>query len=49
MVWAIDLDDGTLLKSLTDGMDRKKSWINSIPKYPLPDLDSDRTQKKDEL
>ncbi|KAJ4165704.1 hypothetical protein LMH87_007325 [Akanthomyces muscarius] len=49
MVWAIDLDDGTLLKSLTDGMDRKSTFVNPIPKYPLIDLDSDRKKDKDEL
>lgn len=32
MIWAIDLDDGTLIEALGEGIKRKKSTINEPQK-----------------
>ena len=32
MVWAIDLDDGTLIKALGQGLSRKESDVVPVPK-----------------
>ncbi|GAB0145998.1 hypothetical protein EsHS_00006412 [Epichloe bromicola] len=38
MIWAIDLDDGTLIKALGEGLGRNKSTLHELPPYQLPDL-----------
>jgi chitinase len=39
MVWAVDLDDGTLIKALGSNMQRKKSVLLDDVPNPIPHLD----------
>jgi chitinase len=38
MIWAIDLDDGTLINALGSNLDRKKDEVYSNRKYFIPDF-----------
>lgn len=47
MVWAIDLDDGTMIKALSKGMKRKKSLVS--PPVRVIDCFGSGGNGKDEL
>ncbi|KAE8375114.1 glycoside hydrolase [Aspergillus bertholletiae] len=36
MIWAVDLDDGTLVEALGKAMDKKKGWIGDGKYKPMP-------------
>jgi chitinase len=38
MIWAIDLDDGTLINALGSDLDRDKAEVYSDPTYFVPDF-----------
>jgi chitinase len=48
MVWAIDLDDGTLLESLGVNLSRNKTQILPVPRASVPDWWWPK-EKKEEL
>ncbi len=37
MVWAVDLDDGSMIDALGKGLSRKKTNIHKLPEERVPD------------